>query len=81
MAKATGSLGSSRESDGQGHRPLGQLEELAEADADLLLERLGDVLELLAEVVPEVLHGRVVPELSVVAAPEGLAELLGVVQS
>ena len=58
---------------------LGQLEQLLEGDADLLLEGLAGVLQLGRQVFAEVLERRVVPELAVLALAERLAKRVDVV--
>ena len=79
-APAAGSSASSRPIAANREGALRELEQLFDADANPLLERLGRIFQPLRQLVSEVLQSRVVPELAVLTASEGLAKRFDVVQ-
>ena len=60
---------------------LRELEQLLDAQADPLLERLGGVFEPLRQLVAKFLEAGIVPELAVLAATERLAKRFDIVES
>ena len=65
---------------GQGQGPAREFEQLFDADADPLFERLGRIVQPLRQIFLEVLEARVIPELAVLTASEGLAKRFDVIQ-